>query len=81
MANFVSLCTGAAGGGYLRSVVSRVRPGEYIEAGKPGSARLGEVEAPNLAPNPEITSSAAFKLTHRAPGTGASVGGARTALT
>ena len=70
VANFISLCTGGAGGaGYARTVVQSVRPGEFIRAGAPGSARLGEVEAPDLAANPELASSAAFRLTHRAPGT------------
>ena len=70
VANFVALCTGGAGGsGYLRTVVASVRPGEFVRAGAPGSARLGEVEAPELAPNPELASAAAFRLTHRAPGT------------
>ena len=70
VSNFVALCTGSAGGaGYARTVVQSVRPGEFVRAGAPGSARLGEVEAPELPPNPELASSAAFRLLHRAPGT------------
>ncbi len=71
VANFVALCTGAAGGGYAGTRVAAVRPGEYIQAGAAGSARLGDVEAPLLSPNPEVADAKAFRLTHRAPGTGA----------
>ena len=66
----MALCTGGAGGpGYLRTVVTSVRPGEFVRGGAPGSARLGEVEAPELPPNPELASASAFRLTHRTPGT------------
>ncbi|KIY98053.1 hypothetical protein MNEG_9908 [Monoraphidium neglectum] len=52
------------------TVISRISPGEYIQAGRQGSRRLGEVEGvPNLQPNSDISSPAGFKLTHSRPGT------------
>eukprot|EP00210_Caulerpa_lentillifera_P000032 g31.t1 len=57
-------------GAYNGTVFNKVRPGEYVSAGKQGTARNGEVEAPSsLQSNPELTSSKSFRLTHTRPGT------------
>ena len=52
------------------TVVSRISPGEYIQLGRQGSRRVGEVEAvPGLAANADVSSPAGFKLAHSRPGT------------
>eukprot|EP00803_Ostreobium_quekettii_P011105 evm.model.scf_344.2 EVM.evm.TU.scf_344.2 scf_344:23588-28295(-) len=56
-------------GSYTSTVFHKVRPGQYIQAGRQGSRRMGAVEAPdNLQYNPEVTSARAFALDHVRPG-------------
>lgn len=57
-------------GAYDGTTFSRILAGEYIQAGKQGTHRLGEVEAPaGLQANPELSSAGAFQLGHNRPGT------------
>eukprot|EP00877_Chromochloris_zofingiensis_P002669 jgi/Chrzof1/12402/Cz06g33060.t1_CYP28 len=57
-------------GSLTGTTFSRISPGEYIQAGRQGSKRLGEVEVPaGLQPNTELSEATAFKLPHSRPGT------------
>ncbi len=64
---FAALCLQ----GYKRTVFGRILPGEFIQAGATGSARLGGVELPANFPasNPDAVTPAAFTLRHLRPGT------------
>ncbi|CAL5226930.1 g9808 [Coccomyxa viridis] len=67
VANFVKL---VRDGAYKGTVFSKVLPGEYIEAGRQGSPRLGEVKPPtDLLPNTELLDALSFRLEHSRPGT------------
>eukprot|EP00898_Chlorokybus_atmophyticus_P007995 jgi/Chlat1/8197/Chrsp76S07661 len=68
--NFVNLCTGRSGSTYKGTIVHRIIPGQYIQAGKQGRKRMGQVESPSgQGSNPDILSPQAYKLPHRRPGT------------
>jgi len=58
-------------GALRQTTFSKVLPGEYIQAGQQASFRLGGVDADSsdLQPNPDLSSSRAFKLQHLRPGT------------
>lgn len=48
----------------------KVVPGSYIQAGRQGSLRMGQVQAPfDLEANPETLQSDAFRMEHTRPGT------------
>ncbi|WIA16894.1 hypothetical protein OEZ86_014082 [Tetradesmus obliquus] len=57
-------------GAFTQSAFSRISPGEYIQAGRRGSRRLGDIaEVPGLAVNTDLASPGPFKLSHSRPGT------------
>ncbi|KAF6264781.1 cyclophilin-like domain-containing protein [Scenedesmus sp. NREL 46B-D3] len=57
-------------GAFTQSAFSRISPGEYIQAGRRGSRRLGDIaEVSGLAINTDLASPGPFKLTHSRPGT------------
>lgn len=57
-------------GAYTGTTFSRLLPGQYIQAGRQGSRRMGEVLAPEaLQANPELSRPESFRLTHSRPGT------------
>ncbi|MEW5299173.1 MAG: hypothetical protein WDW36_002213 [Sanguina aurantia] len=57
-------------GGLDGTIFSRIVAGEYVQAGKQGQSRMGEVETQtDLVSNSDIYSADAFKLPHRRPGT------------
>lgn len=65
--NFVAAATAGA---YNGTLIHKILPGEYIQAGKQGPGRLGGVQAPpDLQPNTDVTQASAFKLNHFRPGT------------
>ena len=61
----------ARGGALVGTVVSRISPGEYVQLGRQGSRRLGELEGVEqlLAPNTDVALPAGFSLPHARPGT------------
>eukprot|EP00249_Psilotum_nudum_P013754 c24491_g2_i1 orf=59-1072(+) len=70
VSNFKAMCTGQAGSSYQGTIVHRIVPGQYIQAGRQGSRERGEVSPPmNLASNLETITSDAFTLRHTRPGT------------
>ncbi|CAK0786188.1 hypothetical protein CVIRNUC_009401 [Coccomyxa viridis] len=67
VSNFVKL---AKGGAYTGTIFSKVLPGKFVQAGRQGSSRLGEVRPPtDLAPNTELLDPQSFRLEHNRPGT------------
>ncbi|GIL43976.1 hypothetical protein Vafri_1551 [Volvox africanus] len=67
VSNFLALIES---GNLVGTTFSRVLAGEYIQAGKQGSKRLGAVEVPaTVQPNPEVSEASAFRLPHYRPGT------------
>ncbi|KAG2430416.1 hypothetical protein HXX76_009941 [Chlamydomonas incerta] len=67
VSNFLAL---VESGNLVGTTFSRVLAGEYIQAGKQGSKRLGAVEVPpTVQSNPEVSEASAFKLPHYRPGT------------
>ncbi|GLC46741.1 hypothetical protein PLESTB_001358500 [Pleodorina starrii] len=67
VSNFLAL---VESGNLVGTTFSRVLAGEYIEAGKQGTKRLGAVEVPaTVQPNPEVSEASAFRLSHYRPGT------------
>eukprot|EP00882_Tetradesmus_deserticola_P021370 GHRQ01023139.1.p1 GENE.GHRQ01023139.1~~GHRQ01023139.1.p1 ORF type:complete len:383 (+),score=69.69 GHRQ01023139.1:148-1296(+) len=57
-------------GAFSHSAFSRISPGEFIQAGRRGSRRLGDIaEVPGLAVNTDLASPGPFRLTHSRPGT------------
>jgi len=68
VAAFVELCQS----GYRGTVWNRLLPGEYIQAGLSGPARLGQVDPPagwSGRDNPEAVSASALRLRNLRPGT------------
>jgi peptidyl-prolyl cis-trans isomerase B (cyclophilin B) len=64
----------ARSGALNGTVVSRISPGEYVQLGRQGSRRLGELDGAAAAaliqaPNTDLSSPAGFKLRHSRPGT------------
>eukprot|EP00879_Flechtneria_rotunda_P020250 GHRR01021297.1.p1 GENE.GHRR01021297.1~~GHRR01021297.1.p1 ORF type:complete len:343 (+),score=85.95 GHRR01021297.1:223-1251(+) len=57
-------------GGFTGSAFSRVSPGEYIQAGRQGNRRIGDIDPPaGLPANTDLASPRPFSLTHSRPGT------------
>jgi cyclophilin family peptidyl-prolyl cis-trans isomerase len=55
-----------AAGVYDGTSLSKILPGQYLMGGRAGPRRMGLVESPpGMPPNPDLTSAAAFRLTHR----------------
>lgn len=67
--NFLGLVTASVGSGYAGTVFHRVKPGQYVLAGKAGSARMGQVQAPRFPSNKELLASRSFAQRHLRPGT------------
>ncbi|BDA49114.1 probable peptidyl-prolyl cis-trans isomerase B [Coccomyxa sp. Obi] len=67
VSNFLALIKSGA---YSGTTFSRVIPGEYVQAGRQGSPRMGLVQPPtDLPPNKELLASRSFRLEHSRPGT------------
>ncbi|KAK9789370.1 hypothetical protein WJX73_006920 [Symbiochloris irregularis] len=65
--NFLSLVQAQSLAG---TTFHKVVPGSYIQGGRQGSLRMGEVQPPyDLPTNPETLSSESFRLEHTRPGT------------
>jgi peptidyl-prolyl cis-trans isomerase B (cyclophilin B) len=58
-------------GSFTGSAFSKISPGEFVQLGKQGTRRLGDVEPPAgvLQANTDLASPNPFKLTHARPGT------------
>lgn len=67
--NFISLVTAPRGEGLTGTLIHKIVQGQYIQAGRQGLARYGQLEGLKPRPNDDTTSSAAFQLQHRLPGT------------
>jgi peptidyl-prolyl cis-trans isomerase B (cyclophilin B) len=59
-----NFCAAARGGFLDGTAVSRIVPGEYVQLGRQGARRQGDVEFPQgaLAPNPDVSSAAALRV-------------------
>lgn len=66
-----TLVAAAQAGAYASTSITKVLPGRYLLLGTQGPKRSGLVQAPPGLPegNPDLLSSAAFRLSHRRPGT------------
>ena len=54
---------------YKNTLFTRLSAGEYVQAGTPGLARMGLVEAPQLqSRNPDTVNPGSFRLRHSRPG-------------
>lgn len=57
-------------GSYTGSAFSRISPGEYIQLGRQGNRRLGDIDPPyGLPVNTDLTIPGPFKQSHSRPGT------------
>lgn len=57
-------------GSYTGSAFSRISPGEYIQLGRQGNRRLGDIDSPaGLPVNSDLAIPGPFKLSHSRPGT------------
>jgi peptidyl-prolyl cis-trans isomerase B (cyclophilin B) len=56
---------------FTGTIFHKVLPGAFVQAGRQGSKRQGEVFVPkdSQAPNPELLSGASYRLQHMRPGT------------
>lgn len=66
-----NLVAAVKAGSFNGSAFSKISPGEFLQLGKQGSRRLGDVEPPAglLQVNTDLAKPGPFKLTHSRPGT------------